>query len=146
MASESSLVGNIGFRHVIEDGLSVLRNGDLDPKRRKYVLEDLTRLMQEARKGSDLAKHVSLFVRSDEISAFETFSLLDRYLKHGHDVHWREKLPGAEKTFTQLALNAEVSPEARTAAIALLTELLAGVKRRNSIGIPEQPEEIKIFG
>jgi hypothetical protein len=146
MATESGLVASIGFRHVIEDGLSVLQNGNLEPTRRAYVLDDLTALLRGAIKGSDLARQVSLFVRSDDRNAFEIFSLLDRYLGHGYDPDWREKLPSAEKAFTQLKENVEVAPEARSEAIALLTELLSSVKRRNSVGIPEQPEEITIFG
>ena len=146
MASESNLVASIGFRHVIEDGLSVLQNDDLEPGRRAYVLEDLTTLLRGAIKGCSLASQVSLFVRSDDRNAFEIFSLLDRYLGHGYDPDWRDKLPLAEKAFTQLQENSDVSSDARSAAIALLTELLSSVKRRNSIGIPEQPEEIRIFG
>lgn len=146
MVNESSLVASVGFRHIIEDGISILSDGNLDSERRKYVLEDLTSLLHEAMKGSDLVSRSSLFVRSDERSAFEAFSLLNRYLEHGYDPSWREKLPATERAFDHLKKNVGVSPEERTTAIALLRELLVRIKRQSGMEIPEQPEEIRIFG
>lgn len=145
MANEFDLVASVGFRHVIEDGISILSNDGLDSERRKYVLDDLTNLLHKAMKGSDLVSRSSLFVRSDERSAFEAFSLLNRYLGYGYDPDWREKLPAAERAFDQLKKNADVSPEERTTAIALLRELLVRIKRQSGMEIPEQPEEIRIF-
>lgn len=145
MMSETNLAAEVGFRHVIEDALSVLSNqDDIDHDRRSYVLEDLTSLLRDAIKGADLVNSNLLFVKSDERNAFDTFSLLDRYFGHGTDPDWRDKLPDAEAAFTQLRQNAEVSEKARATAIALLGELLTTIKRQSGMFIPEHPEEIEI--
>lgn len=145
MTNESTLVASVGFRHVIEDGLTVLSNRHLNPERRKFVIEDLMSLLRQAAKGSDLANKSLLFVKSEERSAFEAFSLLNRYLEHGYDPGWRDKLPAAEEAFTQLKNNADVSPDVRAAATTLLSELLTRIKRQGGMGIPGQPEDIRIF-
>lgn len=146
MSNESSLIASVGFRHVIEDGITILSSGNLDSGRRKYVLEDLATLLRKATMGSTLASRSSLFVRSEERSAFEAFSLLNRYLGHGHDPDWREKLPVTKRAFDQLMKNEDMSPEERTTATALLHELLVRIKRQSGMEISDQPEDIRIFG
>ncbi len=144
MVSETNLAAEVGFRHVIEDALSVLSKHDIDPDRRSYVLEDLANLLRDASRGADLVNRRLLFVKSDERNAFDTFSLLDRYLGYGIDSNWREKPPDARMAFTQLQKNMEVPEKARATAMALLRDLLTTLERQSGMSIPKHPEEIGI--
>lgn len=145
MASETALIAGVGFRHVIEDGLAVLSREHLDPGRRKYVVDDITNLLRDASRGLELVNRSTLFVNSDERSAVDAFSLLNRYLGHGHGQDWGKQLPAAEKAFDELQKNSEPSDDIRAAAADLLQELLIRVQRQSWTGIPEQPEDIRIF-
>ena len=64
MVSETNLAAEVGFRHVIEDALSVLSKHDIDPDRRSYVLEDLANLLRDASRGADLVNRRLLFLTS----------------------------------------------------------------------------------
>lgn len=145
MATVMSSTSSVAFRHVIEDGLSILSAKQLEPTRRKYVLEDLASLMREASRGFELANRNHLLVSSDERNAYESFSFLDRYLSNRYDDHLiRNVLQKAQATFDQLCNNNQVSQETQDLTVKLLEELLSSVKREGSRGIPSEPEEIKL--
>lgn len=145
MATEAHWTSGVGFRHLIEDGLAILSDAPLNPRRRAYVLEDLSALLAEAKQGSDLVQSNALFATSEEQKAYESFSLLDRYLNQFTEVQWKEILPSAEAAFAELQKeNPMISEGDRIAATSLLNEILAGLTRGPKSGIPEQPQEIQM--
>ena len=138
---ELNVASSIGFRHVIEDGLSILSDEGIDSDRRKYVLDDLINLLEQAKKGADLIKGHELFVGSDERDAFETYRLLERNLS----VNWNEKLDEAKCALDNLKNNSDLSVEMRGVAISLFKELHTRIEQQSSMGIPREPEEINII-
>lgn len=134
---------SVAFRHVIEDGLSILSSKNLDPSRCGYVLAGLRDLINEATKGFELVRQHSLVVSSDDRNAYESFSFIERHLSH----HYNEQLIQASKTaFDQLAKNATPSKKSHDAAVTLLQQLLSSISREGNSGIPSEPEQIKLAG
>ena len=138
MATVMSSATSVAFRHVIEDGLSILSAKQLEPVRRKYVLEDLASLMKEADRGFELAKRNHLLVSSGDRSAYESFSFLDRYLSNRYDDQLRNALQKAQAAFDQLCKNHQVPQETQDVTVRLLEELLSSIKREGSTGIPSE--------
>lgn len=144
MATVMSSATSIAFRHVIEDGLSILSAKSLEPTRRRYVLEDLASLMREASRGFELANRNHLLVSSDDRNAYESFSFLDRYLSSRYDDELKNVLQKAQATFDQLCKNDQVAQESQDLTVKLLEELLSSIRREGNTGIPSEPEEIKL--
>ena len=82
MASELATAASVGFRHVVEDGLSLLREQRLPAARQEYVLSKLVRLLSDAARGQEIMAEQALFVGAKEREASESYSLLDRYLQN----------------------------------------------------------------
>lgn len=141
---ETSLAMGIGFRHLVEDGLAVLRNEDLPEDRREYVVDDLAEFLQEAMRGLDLERKDSFFVGSADRTAFDTFRFLDQNLRHSSQGDWKEQLPVAKKVFQCLNDGEQVTEDEKRAVASLLCTLLEKVRRHHNLGIPIEPEEIKI--
>ena len=134
---------NVAFRHVIEDGLSILSLKNLEQARSEYVLTVLRELINEAAKGSELVRRHSLVVSSDDRNAYESFSFIERHLGH----QYNEQLIQAAKTaLDQLAKKATPSKESHAAADTLLQQLLSSISREGNSGIPSEPEKIKLTG
>lgn len=145
MSPGSGLKTFLGLRHVIEDGLNILGDGnDIDHERRNYVLNDLATLLHEASRGFELVEHSSLFVSSDDKNALETYSLLDRYFGYAYSDEWKNKLHVTEKIMQQLLKNNNIANDEHIIATGFLTELLDNLKRRGSKEIPNQPQEIRL--
>lgn len=143
MTTELGVANTLGFRHLLEDGLAILRGADLSVDRRAFVLQDLKQLVSDATRGSDLAQTGALFVAPHERSAYATFSLLDRYLSDKYADHLKEMLQAAEMSFDEFRRQApHVTESARKAAETLLLEMLSHLQRDPRPGIPQEPEDI----
>lgn len=140
MKTERTLTSTVGIRHVIEDSLAALTDRELDASRRNYVLSDLVDLLTRALKGSELVAKTALFVRSDDRSAFEAFSFLDRYLGQVESPALRQSLQALDA----VRRGERVSNEQRQGTEVFLRQLLATLKRRDTSGIPDGPESLRI--
>jgi len=139
MARELATVGSVGFRHVVEDGLTLLKERRLPPARREYVLDELVRLLSDAARGKEIMAEQTLFVGARDRNAYESYSLLDRYLR---DESWKSRLEASQGALRRLAEGASASGEERSAAMDLLEELLASLERDASSGLPLMPEDL----
>lgn len=134
---------SVSFRHVIEDGLSILSSKKLEQARREYVLAGLRNLINDATKGFELAQRHSLVVSSDDRNAYESFSFIRR---HFGDRYNEQLIQSAKTAFDQLAKNDTPPKEPHDAAIKLLQQLLSSISREGNSGIPSEPEQIKLVG
>ena len=141
--SDTSHLASVGFRHVIEDGLCVLTEKHLPEDRKKFVLDDLAKLFREAKKGSELVQNKALFIRSDQQSAYERFSLLERYWNTSEKDEWIKMLEASENAFQNLKANDPVPNEVRRITKQFLSELLASLNRESNTGIPYVPEDVE---
>lgn len=146
MANETHLGPSVGFRHLVEDGLTILSEKPLERSRQTYVLEDLVSLLNKTLRGSNLLEDSSLFASAEDKKAFATYTFFDRYLGLDLNEKGRKRILAATKAFKELQQGSKVSKEHREAAESLLNELLMGLKHKRGIGVPEDPEEIRILG
>jgi hypothetical protein len=57
MPTKMNWTNSLGFRHLIEDGITILQNRAIERDRRKHVLDDLSEMMIQAKRGSDLVRN-----------------------------------------------------------------------------------------
>lgn len=137
----------LGFRHLIEDGLAILRGETIRPDRRAYVLGDLSDLVLQAKRGSDIIRSSSLFVSPADRSAYESFSLLDRYLNEAENERWNDVLERTQEALNELRKqNPRLGDDQRNAAMCLFERILSGLNREPKPGISAQPEDLRIGG
>jgi hypothetical protein len=141
MAGDLTAIADGGFRHVVEEGLSLLKGQQLPSERRDYVLERLTTLLREAAVGSQVVARGALFIGSKERDAYESFSLLERHL--GHRPGWRELLKRTEEALEALKSAPTAPTQIDPAASQLLEELRGSLRRAGVGGIRSLPEEIE---
>jgi len=140
MVRSAQLKSAVGFRHVIEDGLTVLQGKRIAPERREFVLGDLNKLFKDAKLGSELVGRTTLFVGSANRSAFESFSLLDQ-LGQLENEELQESLLVAQRAINGLRSNTPVSEEVLAKVRALLEGILATLKREGRTGIADRPRD-----
>lgn len=142
MRTELALATNVGLRHVIEDGVSILDNTRVPPERRRFVLDDLIELLQEAVRGSELLGSSSLLVAGADRSAVDAISLLDRYLRNDSDAVLRDELKASAVAFTALRDGKSVSPSHRKQVVRFMRELLSTLERSESSDLaPDQADD-----
>jgi hypothetical protein len=134
----------LGFRHLIEDAVAILQDRPVESDRRKYVLDDISELIDKANRGSDLFRSNALFVASADRSAVESFSLVDRFLGGAESDYWKSVLAQARGALHQLRSGSTPALEEREAAIELLKKILAALAREPKPGVATKPEEIRI--
>ena len=130
----------IGFRHLIEDGLSIVSGcNTVISKRRTYVLGDLTDLFTKAAKGADLKKESSLFVDHAKMQAVKEFMFLRRYIDNENNNEFLVEKLRITKEVLECFLQGEHIMFAKSfVAIAVLDEILSTIERMNRIGTPPQ--------
>lgn len=148
MPAQPNWTNGLGFRHLIEDGLAILTGRTMTPDRREYVVADLSELVLQAKRGADLVRGDALSVNIADKNAFESFSLLGRYLDHPHEEHWNQMLGKAEEAFNELRKGAaaNLDDDQRAAAADLLRRVLSRLIREPKPGVPSTPEEFRIGG
>jgi hypothetical protein len=146
MPSQPFGTNGLGFRHLIEDGLAILNERPISADRRDYVVRDLSQLVLQAKRGSELVRSNALSVATDDRNAFDSYSILDRYWDRSHEEQWNQVLAKAGEAFDQLqkGATANLSSDQRNAAANLLEKVLSGLIREPKPGVPSLPEELRI--
>src|SRR5665213_2097026 len=137
MPSQPFGTNGLGFRHLIEDGLAILNGRPISADRRDYVVQDLSQLVLQAKRGSELVRSNALSVATDDRSAFESYSILDRYWDRSHEEQWNQVLAKAGEAFDRLRKGtaANLSEDQRNAAANLLEKVLSGLTREPKPGV-----------
>jgi hypothetical protein len=146
MANQPAGTDGLGFRQLIEDGPTILYERAIDPKRRRFVLDDLSKLLLQVKQGSELVRNNALFVATADRSVYDSFSLFDRFLEGAESERWNSVLDQAEGAVIELRANKHPDMAKREAAIELLQRILSGLIREPKPGIPNHPEELRIDG
>jgi hypothetical protein len=71
---------SLGLLHILEDTVSVLEGGELEPERRAYVLSEATNLLTDAELGSEISQESQQLIDPGKREALGSFMLLNRYL------------------------------------------------------------------
>ena len=144
MASAPALAGDVGLRHVLEDGLAILSRSELDPGRRQFVLDDLMQLFGDALRGSELLDRTSLLVASADRYAVETYSLIDRYIRSEDPAAVRQDLETSLAAFGALREGRQVQHAEKRKAISFLRQVLTTLERNDVSGILERPDDLPL--
>lgn len=148
MSSQPHWTHGLGFRHLIEDGLTILSGHPINPDRRAYVVQDLSELVLQAKRGADMVRSNALTVTTADRNAFDSFSILDRFWDRTHEDQWNNLLAKAGEAFDELRKGgrANLNDDQRAAAANLLQHVLSGLTRESKPGVPYGPAELRIGG
>ncbi len=132
----------VAFRHVVEDGLSILSaTKDVPETRREYVIDGLAKLFRSATEGSELIVRGRLSVGLASHQAIESFSFIERQVGSIVDsVH----MQAASTAFSSLKINASIDAGSLAAAIAMLEELLANLRRADDGAVSSVSDEMLV--
>lgn len=131
---------DLGLQHVLENGLIVLRGGDMDEDRKGQVLNDLLDIVSEADRGSEALRAQSLTFALDERPAFERFTLFFRYLKDTAE-DLPAQLSRARIVLEQLQQGADVPSESRQALEDFLAAFLEALERERALAPLHMPRQ-----
>jgi hypothetical protein len=124
---EPTLAEAVGLKHVIEDGLAILKGRHMDERRRDFVMRDLRTLLNQAIRGSHIASQSTLFLGEDDRQAFGSFALIDRYLGAGRAPGWLHHAPDALRVIEQLQQAEMPEEKEKQAALEILSTLLTQI-------------------
>lgn len=142
MFVQPALANTVGFRHVLEDGLSILEGEELPATRRTYVLNRLQRFIEDARRGSNLISENAWVIAPSDRDALQSFSFFDSYLS-GYDTEdLVSSLADAQQSVDSLVQNAAVPQPVLSRTQRLLKDLLDCIEQDARNGIPSKPRDI----
>ena len=123
MHAESDSLRSLGFRHVVEDAVAVLRGQTLPADRRTYVLHDLSKIVSDAKAFSGASP--ANFASSANRQAYAFYTLLS--VDHKIDGRpWQHFLGASAIVLKKLARGqAGIDEHQRKETILFLEDLLA---------------------
>ncbi|MCM0021340.1 MAG: hypothetical protein NBV67_15220 [Tagaea sp.] len=145
MPTDSQWVSNIGFRHVIEDGIQILNGETIADDRRSYVLDRLTERFKSAEEGFALAKGSSLFIGKSGQAANASSQMMRQYLRGFKEEKLTNSVSATVRVFQTVrdAPNGRSTERDRAAAIKVLAAILEGLEREAERRIPFMPQDIR---
>ena len=133
-------ISTLGFRHVLADAISILRDeGEIDLERRKFVLNDLAKLFRQAAEGSAVTEEPDKFLSTANASAFKSYKYVCRYLPRANGDQISSRLFKVAKYLKKMADEKSVSTREKEALKFLFDELLRGMCAPGRVGLPDRP-------
>lgn len=130
---------DLGLRHVLEAGLAVVRNEQIDETRRGEVLDRLIEIFSQAERGSQAVEAENLLFATEQRSDFERFSLFFSYLDDLFGADLPTRLTETKEALGELR-NHDALDEARLRqAEELIENLIAAIKRDAALAPLEPP-------
>ena len=142
MEHAAGAMATIGLRHVLEDGAAVLEGHGLDGSRRKFVLEDLKDMLEEAMKGATVTEAPQSLIRGGDPSAIRVYSLIFRHLSSDYKGELTTEIRNTYDTISSVAQGREPNPAEKEAAQKFVRRLLA---RLNSDEVYSPLKEPEVF-
>lgn len=140
VSAQIDVTRTIGFRHILEECVSILQGDEIHESRREFVLETLASLFEEAVQGSNLLEEGALCLSSRENDAFATLSRLDQFLEITSNPDGTSRLTKAAEVLRDVQ-NGKQVPEARAdSIIETLSGMIQRVRSRSYSSIPETPK------
>lgn len=132
---------DLGLQHLLQNGLIVLRDGDLGQERTTEVIEGLLEIVSEADRGSEALRSQNLTFALENSRAFERFSLFFRYLQ-GDQEELSGRLANARRGLEILESGGSISLPERNSLESLLDDLLQALKKERALAPLHSPREI----
>jgi len=122
---------DLGLRHVLRNGISVLQGGE-PSQGRDRVLNGLLEIVTDADRGADALQPQNLTFALDNKPAFERFSLFVRYLSDSL-ADLPARLAEAKVTLQRVEAGESVETEQVQHVSELLTRLLEALERERML-------------
>lgn len=132
---------DLGLKHVLENGLALIRDEPFDDGRRTQVLESLIKIFSEADRGSQVIQERNLLFAASDRPAFERFTMFFRYLKDSFGADLPARLSEAPIVLTALrdgCLDDEIQ---RARVGELIESILAAMEREIALMPLASPRE-----
>lgn len=134
---------SIGFRHILEDALSIVRKRDgISAERKQYVLADLANLFDQARHGSEVVERLNFYFDPAESTAVQSFVLIEHHLPESEGSTLTGNLATVSKTLNAIITEQDVEAEDRDTAEKILVKMLTNVRLSGGVGLPQEPESL----
>lgn len=134
---------DIGLRHVLENGLALVKGGELSDQRRKQVLTSLVRIFSEADRGSQALGPRNLTVALDEQKAFDRFSAFYHYLFHTFGDELPSRLSEAKVAITEIAETGTTDDLKKKRLEQVLKALLDSLRRERALTPLRSPKNYR---
>lgn len=133
MNAELEPTFEIGLRHVLEDGLVLMREQQLADDRRQIVLKGLTKIFSGATRGSDITEANRLFARASDRPAVEAFALIFRYLHRVYGQELNARITETRNVLTQLRDGYQTDDQSLAQARDVIEKLLSALRRESAL-------------
>lgn len=126
MIPELPPAADLSLQHVIENSLAIIEREPFEEERRRQVLTNLTEILDQANKGSQVVQSNLLAFGAGEQPAFERFAMLFHYLQPvTADVP--TLLERAKSNLEQIRDHQNQSDESKAETLNVLRSLLQAV-------------------
>ncbi|MES1974583.1 MAG: hypothetical protein WC804_06330 [Sphingomonas sp.] len=122
---------DLGLQHALRNGIALLDGRDTGQDRGR-VLDGLLEIVTEADRGSGALQEHSLTFALSERSAFERYSLFDRYLS-GSVADLPHRLAEARDVLQRVGQDEAVPPVQTASVEDLLARLLSALERDRNL-------------
>lgn len=130
---------DLGLRHALQNGLLIARGVSLEEEdRRTEILEDLSGILSEAKRGSKAVQDRNVVIRLSDRAALKQFSLFSRYLSGDLS----ERLSKAADAVTAFSRGGEPSLDDNDQLISLFSDMLNALERERDLAPLERPREL----
>lgn len=131
---------DLGLRHALQNGLLIARGVSLEEEedRRTEILEDLSGILSEAKRGSKAVQDRNVVIRLSDRAALKQFSLFSRYLSGDLS----ERLSKAADAVITFSRGGEPSLDDNDQLISLFSDMLNALERERDLAPLERPREL----
>lgn len=131
-------ISELSLQHVLEDGLA-LTKGRLSAPQRQPVLEGIIGVFSEATQGANIVHNRALFIKAEEKSAFNIFSLVFSYLNHIYGDELTSELEKTKKVFEDLEQGQDISAQSLSASSVFIEKFLEALRLQQRLVPPQAP-------
>lgn len=136
--------GGIGFRHLIEDGLAIVkRESDITNARRNTVLNELSDLFGAASIGSIAGAESEGFFVPGDAAAARSYYFIEQHVSSPKGADLPRKLDVAQKVLGQIKDEKRVRALDRNLVAEVLQDVLEHLRVQSGSIMPTEPGEIR---
>lgn len=129
-----TLPGDLALKHLLQNGLTVVRGDAVDVPRREDVLRALVQLFSDANRGSQALSARRFLVATNEAPAFQRFVLFFKHLDREFGDELAQRLSEAASVIEAIQQGGQqVAVDARQRTADLISALLNALSRESAL-------------
>jgi hypothetical protein len=131
-------ISELSLQHVLEDGLA-LTKGQLSEPQRQPVLKGIIGVFSEATQGASIVHNRALFIKAEEKSAFNIFSLVFSYLNNVYGDDLASELEKTKQVFENLEQGQDIPAQSLSASSIFIEKFLDALRLQQRLVPPQAP-------